>query len=339
MHKIRRGLDGAAVDTVHWGLLSTANINRKLIPAIWASQRGQLNAVASRDQVKATEYAREWDIPNAFGSYEEMIASDKVDAVYIGLPNHLHAEWSVKAMQAGKHVLCEKPFALSMAEVDSMIEASQKYQRVLAEAFMYRHHPQTKIAGDWVRDGKVGEPILIRGVFNFKLTEQDNVRRIQEFGGGCLWDVGVYPMSFAQYIFGGPPVHVQGYQMLGETGIDELFSGQLIYPSGGIAQISSSFISPYHTHLEIIGTEGRLVLTRPFNALEEGRQMTFTSPQGDELEIPVPEVELYSGEVLDLNDAILDGTPTYLTLAETRDHVHTLLALYESAHTGKKISL
>ncbi len=319
------------MDTVHWGLLSTANINRKIIPAVWASQRGQLSGVASRNSADAAEYAKKWDIPHAFGSYDAMLASDKIDAVYIGLPNHLHAEWSIKAMQAGKHVLCEKPFALSLADVEAMIAASQKYQRVLAEAFMYRHHPQTKITREWVREGKIGDPILARGIFNYKLTGKDNIRTIPEYGGGCLWDIGIYPLSLAQFIFGSAPMMVHGYQNLGETGIDEFFSGQLIYPSGETAQISASFNSPYYTHFEIIGSEGRLAMTRPFNELQEGRHLTYISLQGDELEIPIPEVELYSGEILDMNNAILDGAPTTVTLDETRDHVRTVLALYESA--------
>ena len=135
------------MNKIRWGLLSTANINRRLIPAIRASERGELVAVASRSLESARKYAHEWDIPKAFGGYQEMLESGEVDAVYISLPNHLHAEWSIRSMQAGVNVLCEKPFAITLDEVDQMIAASQASGRVLSEAFMYRHHPQTKYVG------------------------------------------------------------------------------------------------------------------------------------------------------------------------------------------------
>ena len=144
------------MNKIRWGLLSTAHINRRLIPAIRASERGELVAVASRSQDQADAYAAEWDIPQAFASYEAILASDAIDAVYISLPNHLHAEWTVKALHNGKHVLCEKPFALSLEGVDSMIAATEETGNVLAEAFMYRHHPQMKAVGEWVQAGRLG---------------------------------------------------------------------------------------------------------------------------------------------------------------------------------------
>lgn len=327
------------MDTVRWGLLSTANINRRLIPAINSSSRGMLSAVASRSQESADAYAAHWEIPHAFGSYQAMLDSDLVDAVYISLPNHLHAEWSIRAMQAGKHVLCEKPFALSLADVDAMVAASQVYGRVLAEAFMYRHHLQTQIAGDWIRSGRLGEPFLVRAIFNYFLSDTGNVRLAPEYGGGSLWDVGVYPLSFAQYVFGGAPLAVDGLQWTGDSGVDLTFCGQMLYANGGLAQIGCSYRSPYFTHAEVIGTQGRLALTRPFNSMEEGRQMCFFPAQGEPYELPVPEVELYSGEVNDMHAAILDGAPSYLTLAETRDHVRTVLALYAAANSGQRVTL
>ena len=324
---------------VRWGLLSTANINQKLIPPIRASKRGELAAVASRDLRTAQDYAKKWGIPKAFGGYQEMLDSGAVDAVYIGLPNHLHAEWTIKSLQAGVHVLCEKPFALSLDEVDAMIAASRSTGRYLTEAFMYRHHPQTKIVGEWVRSGKLGEVFLVRGHFSFKLTDPQNVRMIPEWGGGSLWDVGVYPMSFAQFVYGEPAKTAFGRQIIGATGVDEAFSGVLTYSGERLAEVSSSFRTAYHTHIDIIGTEGRLVLNRPFNSLEDGRRLTFFSGDGHMQEIAVPTVELYSGEVEDLQNAILDGTPPYLTLEETRNHVRTVLALYESARRGEAVEV
>lgn len=327
-------------ETVRWGLLSTARINRALIPAIRASRRGELVAVASRSQEKADAYAQEWAIPRAFGSYEAMLASGEVDAVYVSLPNHLHAEWSIRALEHGLHVLCEKPFALSLAEVDAMIAASEGNGVVLAEAFMYRHHPQTRIIGEWLQSGRLGDISVLRGAFNFRLEDRDNVRLVPEWGGGSLWDVGIYPLSFAQYVMGGAPVRVAGEQWLGESGVDESFVGQMVYEGGRLAQITSSFRTPFHMEVEIFGTNGRLLVTRPFNNMTpDERRVTFYPAEGEPQEIPVPEKELYSGEVEDMHAAILDGAQPYLTLAETRNHVRTALALYESARERRIVTL
>ncbi len=332
------------MNNVRWGLLSTANINKALIPPIRASRRGELVAVASRSKENAAAYAKEWEISQSFGSYQELLDSGEVDAVYIGLPNHLHAEWSIKSMKAGVHVLCEKPFAPTLEEVDAMIAARDETSRVLAEAFMYRHHPQTKIAGEWAHSGNLGDITLVRGAFDFFLPQKRrqadalDVRLVPEYGGGCLWDVGVYPLSFVQFIMEGAPEWVFGSLWLGETGVDEVFVGQMGFGSA-FAQISSSFKTPFHTFIEIVGTEGRLYLTKPFVGHHEGRHMNFYPKDGDPEEISVPEKELYLGEVEDMHAAILDGEPNYLSLEETRNHVKTVLALYESAEQGEVISI
>ncbi len=325
-------------EKVRWGLLSTANINKRLIPAIRLAERSELVAVASRSGHRAEAYAAEWEIPLSFGSYEAMLASGEVDAVYISLPNHLHAEWTIRALDAGVHVLCEKPFALSLREVDEMMAASKRTNRVLAEAFMYRHHPQTKLVGEWVASDRLGDLSVVRGVFNFKLTNRDNIRLALEKGGGSLWDVGIYPLSFAQYVAGGPPEWVEGDQILGATGVDETFMGQLHYPNGMMAQISSSLRTPWYTFADVLGTEGRLVLNRPFTALTPGeRRLLHVDADSQEHELPVEEKELYLGEVEDMEAAILDGATPYLSLLETRDHVRTILALLESAKRGQRV--
>jgi predicted dehydrogenase len=325
--------------SVRWGLLSTARINRRVIPAIRASRRGELIAVGSRSQGSADAYAAEWGIPAAFGSYDAMLESDDVDAVYLSLPNHLHAEWTVRALKSGKHVLCEKPMAITVAEVDHMIHTAKETGLVLSEAFMYRHHPQTKIAGEWVRSGQLGELTVILGIFNFKIENRDNIRLVPEWGGGSLWDVGVYPLSFAQYIMGQTPDSVTGSQWIGDSGVDELFSGLLHYSGDRMALISSSFNSPFHTSIEIIGTEGRLTMDRPFISISSARNPVFHPAKGEPQLIPVPEKDLYLSEIEDMHAAILDGQPSYLTLAESKNHVKTVLALYESARLGTTVSL
>lgn len=327
------------MDKVRWGLLSTANINRRLIPAIRESKRGELVAVASRSQESADAYAKEWKIPQAFGSYEAMLDSDEVDAVYIGLPNHLHAEWSIYALEHGKHVLCEKPFALTLAEVDAMIATSERTGNVLAEAFMYRHHPQTKLIKEMVENGRLGEITVINGLFSFAIYDPaTNVRMKPELGGGSMWDVGVYPMSYMQNLMGGIPKRVFATQWVGESGVDELFAGQMEYANGVIGQFSCGFRSPFQTYIEIVGTEGRLYVERPFVSPQDGK-VYFTDPDGKTKKIKMPKKELYLGEVEDMHAAILDGESQYLTLAETRNHVKTVLALYQSANTGQPITL
>jgi predicted dehydrogenase len=325
---------------VRWGLLSTARINRHLIPAIRAARRGELAAVASRDEKQAKAYAAEREIPRYFGSYQAMLESGEIDAVYIGLPNHLHAEWSIRALEAGLHVLCEKPFAITLQEVDAMIEASRRSGKVLAEAFMYRHHPQTKIAKEWVQEGRLGDIVLVRGTFSFKLDDPGNVRLVPEWGGGSLWDVGVYPVSFAQYILGGVPVRVSASQTLGESGVDEVFTGHMAYENGVLAQVSSSFRTPWYAYVEVLGTRGRLVLNRPFSGMDDGKKHLFFHDQQDRSQaIYVPRQELYLGEIKDMHQAILEGKPSYLTLEETRNHVRTVLALYEAANKQALVDL
>lgn len=323
---------------IRWGLLSTANINRRIIPAIRESKKGELIAVASRDLYKAKSYAEKWKIPKVFGYYQEMLDSGEIDVVYISLPNHLHAEWSIKAMRAGIHVLCEKPFAITLDQVDEMIATREATGTVLAEAFMYRHHPQTIIAGEMAHSGELGDISLVRGTFDFAFSNRENVRLVPEWGGGCLWDVGVYPLTFSQFILGGPPDWVMGAQWVGDSGVDETFSGLLGYPGDRFAQISAAFRTPFYTFVEVIGTKGRLHLDMPFIGVNKSR-MTFYNLDGKAKKIPLPKKSLYLGEVQDMHTAILDGKPNHITLQETRNHIRTALALYESAKTRKVVKL
>jgi predicted dehydrogenase len=253
----------------------------------------------------------------------------------------LHAEWTVFALDQGKHVLCEKPFAVRLADVDRMIEAASRTGHVLAEAFMYRHHPQTKQVGQWIREGRLGEVALVRGVFNFQLSDPANIRMRPEMGGGSLWDVGVYPLSFAQYVFAGAPVSVVGEQTLSASGIDIDFVGQMNYGAGRLAQISSSFGTPFNTSIEVIGREARITLNRPFISGDDGtpRELTFHPSSGTPEVMRTTDTQPYLYEVEDMHDAILNGARPYLSLDETRLHVLTALALHESAATGKRIEL
>ena len=322
---------------LNWGLLSTARINRALIPPLNASSRTRLLAVASRSQSSADAYAREWNIPRAHGSYEALLNDPEIDVIYNSLPNNLHAEWTVKALRAGKHVLCEKPFALTLAEVDAMIAASRETGKVLAEAFMYRHHPQTVKVKELVDGGALGKLQLIKGSFSFTLNRPGNFRFEKEMGGGSIWDIGCYPISFARMIVGAEPLEVFGWQVTGPGGSDESFVGQMQFANGVHAQFDSSFKAPLRSFIEIVGTDGMLNIPVPF---KPGKKEKIFLTRGAETEtIEIKGQVLYLGEVEDMSDAILLGKPPRVSLSDSRGNIATILALLESARLDKSVSL
>ena len=322
---------------LNWGLLSTARINRAVIKPLRASKRNQLLAVASRTQESADNYAREWSIPRTHGSYNALLADPDIDVIYNPLPNHLHAEWTIKAVQAGKHVLCEKPLALSVQEVDAIRDAARKHGRIVMEGFMYRHHPQTLKVQELVKSGSLGTLKLIRGSFSFLLTREGDVRLNPAMGGGSIWDIGCYPISYARMVVGTNPLEVFGWQVTGPTGIDESFAGQLRVANDVLAQFDSSFVVPFHTFMEIVGSEGTLNIPRPFRP-ETDENIYLT--RGDKTEtIKVPGQELYAGEVENMADAILLGQEPRVSLEDSRANVAVISSLLESARTGKPIKL
>ena len=318
-----------------WGLLSTARINSALIPPLRASQRNRLLAVASRTQESAEAYARQWDIPRAHGSYEALLADPEIDVIYNPLPNHLHAEWSVKAVEAGKHVLCEKPLALSVREVDIMQAAASKHGRVITEAFMYRHHPQTLKVQELVKDGALGSLQLIRGSFSYILSRGGDVRLDPEMGGGSIWDVGCYPITYARSVVAEDPLEVFGWQVTGPTGIDETFVGQMRFANDVYMQFDSSFSMPLRWFMEIVGSEGTLTIPNPFKP-NENAEIYLTRDGGTET-IKIKGQELYIGEVEDLADAILLGRAPRISLDESRANVALIRAFLESARTGRPV--
>jgi xylose dehydrogenase (NAD/NADP) len=320
---------------LNWGLLSTARINRALITPLRASKRNQLVAVASRTQESAGKYAREWKIPRAHGSYEALLADPEIDVVYISLPNHLHAEWSIKAVAAGKHVLCEKPLALSPEEVDAIKEAARKHGRVVMEAFMYRHHPQTLKVQELVKQGSLGSLKLIRGSFSFLLAREGDVRLDPAMGGGSIWDLGCYPISYARSVIGEEPLDVFGWQVTGPTGVDETFVGQMRFDHDILTQFDSSFVIPFHAFMEIVGSEGTLNIPKPFKP-ETDEKIYLTRGEKTET-IRVKGQELYIGEVENMADAILLKQDPRVSLDDSRANVAAISALLESARTGRAV--
>ena len=315
---------------LRWGLLSTAHINRALIPAIRASRRSRLVAVASRTAESADTYARKWGISTAHASYEALLADPNVDVIYIPLPNHLHTEWAVKAMHAGKHVLIEKPLALTVEDVQRIIQASAETGMVAAEAFMYRHHPQTLKVHKLLVEGAIGEVRLIRGVYTFHLIRPEHYRWTPEAGGGSLWDVGCYPISFARMVMGMAPSQVQGWQQQADSGVDLTFTGQMTYPIGAFAQVMSSYGTAFSQSVEIIGAEGRILISRPFSPVMQWTRFTLEQGKRTRHIITAP-AYLYSGEVADMEQSVLDGGTPRIPLSESLDNISTIIDLYKSA--------
>ena len=322
---------------LRWGLISTARINRALIKPLRASERNELVAVASRSLEKAQDYAAEWKIPRAYGSYQSMLDDPEIDVVYNSLPNSLHTKWTVKAMQAGKHVLCEKPLATTLEEVDTMRAAVHETGMILAEAFMYRHHPQTLKVRELVNSGVLGDVRVIKGAFTFTLTNPGDVRLNPEMGGGSVWDVGCYPISFSRYILGDEPIEAFGWQITGESGVDEVFTGQLRFRDGIVAQFDCGFRSPFRARMVVIGSEATLVVPNPFRP---GIDDEMRIVREDEVQrINTPGQELYIGEVEDMADAIVSGTPPRITLEDSRNNVAVILALLRSAQENRPVKI
>jgi len=320
---------------LRWGILSTAHINRSLIPPLKESKRNRLIAVASRDKQKAAAYSSEWKIPKAYGAYEELLSDPEVDVIYNPLPNSLHAAWTVKALEAGKHVLCEKPLATTLDDVDAITAAASKTGKVVAEAFMYRHHPQTLKVKELVKGGAVGKVVMMRGVFTFSLTNLQDIRMNPDLSGGSIWDIGCYPISYARFMYGLEPIQVFGFQVEGPTGVDQSFSGEMRFLGDVVAQFQSSFWSPSYTLFEIFGDKGRIVIPEPFKPGSNEKFYLFQN--GNEKEIEVKSGNLYEGEIEDMADAILNNKPPRISLAESRNNVRTILNLLASAKTGAPI--
>jgi predicted dehydrogenase len=320
---------------MRWGILGAARINRSIIPALRAADGHTLEAVASRDADRAAAYAGEWAIPRAFGGYQDLLSDPDIDAVYIPLPNHLHAEWTVRAAEAGKHVLCEKPLALSVGEVDRIAAAAAAANVHVAEAFMYRHHPQTHAVRELVAGGAIGALRFIRGCFSFTLDRPGDVRFDPAKGGGALWDVGCYPISYARTLVGAEPETVQASAVMGPTRVDMSIAAVLRFPGNVLALADASFAAPFRTEVEVVGSAGTIRVPRPF---KPGERETVLVIRGDEtLEHPVESPLLYVSQFEDFGRAARGAAPAVVTLADSRGNTAALAATLESAATGRSV--
>jgi predicted dehydrogenase len=246
---------------VRWGIVSTAGINQRVLPEVRESPQVELLAVASRSQESADRYAAQEGIPRAHGSYEALLADEDVEAVYIPLPNSMHVEWTLKALEAGKHVLCEKPMSRRAAEVERAFDAAARVGRILSEGFMYRHHPQSRQAKELVEAGEIGELRVLRASFGFTLGRAGDVRLSADLDGGSLMDVGCYCVSGTR-LFAGEPEIAIGRQVVGPSGVDVRFTGTLVFPGDLLAHFDCGFDVPGNSLLEAVGEAGKPVLLK-----------------------------------------------------------------------------
>ena len=320
---------------VKWGILSTADINRKVIPGAHASPKVDLVAVASRDQARADEYAKTWEIERAYGSYEALLADPEIEAVYIPLPNNMHCEWSIKALEAGKHVLCEKPLSRHADQVEAAFDASERMGRLLSEAFMYRHNPQTKRAKELVDEGAIGELRLVRAAFSYSLYDEDNIRLRTDVEGGALMDVGCYTVSGSR-LFGGEPERAYGEAWFGPSGTDWVFGGTLRFPGNVIALFDCGTAMPERDELEAIGSEGSLFLDDPWHCTMPVIELRR---DGNVERIELERADSYRLELENVSDAIRGEAELLLARDDAVGQARALEALHESATTGTAVSL
>jgi xylose dehydrogenase (NAD/NADP) len=319
-----------------WGIISTADINRKVIPGAQASPEIDLVAVASRDQRRADDYARTWGIERAYGSYEALLADPDIEAVYISLPNNLHCEWSIRSVEAGKHVLCEKPMSRNPADVEAAFDAADRAGRLLSEAFMYRHNPQTARLRELLAEGAVGDVRLVRSAFSFALYDAENIRLRTDVEGGALMDVGCYCASVSRLAAGGEPVSAYGQAWIGETGTDWIFTGSLRFPDDVLAIFHCGTALPDRDELEIFGSDGSIFLDDPYHA----RQPVIEVRRGGGVDrIEVEPADSYRLELENVSAAIRGEAELLLGREDALGQARALEALHRSSETGDAVRL
>jgi predicted dehydrogenase len=327
---------------VRWGVLGAANIAvKKVIPAMLRSARTPVVAIASRDRAKAEAAARELGIARAYGSYEELLADPEVEAVYNPLPNHLHVPWTIHAAEAGKHVLCEKPIALSANEARELLVARERTGVRIGEAFMVRNHPQWLAVRNMVRDGRIGALRVVAGHFAYFKRDPSDVRSVPEWGGGGLMDVGCYPITMSRWLFGEEPeAAVALIDRDPELGTDRIASGLLRFPGGGQATFTSAMQLVHYQRMQLHGTTGRIEVQIPFNAPNDRPCRIFVD-DGSELgdgsarALEFPAVDQYTLQAENFSAAIRRGAEVPVPLEDAIGNMAVIDALFRSAESGK----
>ena len=327
-------------EKVRWGVLGAANIAmKKVIPGMQAGRWCEMVAIASRDPSRARAAAGEVGLAKHYGSYEELLADPDIDAIYNPLPNHLHVPWSIRAAEAGKHVLCEKPIGLNAAEARELLAARDRTGVKIGEAFMVRTHPQWLRAREIVREGGIGELRAVVGAFSYFNRDPKNVRNVAEWGGGGLMDIGCYPIVTSRFVFGAEPVRVSGLvERDPETRIDRLASALLEFPGGHAVFTCSTQMIP-HQRMQIIGTRGRIELEIPFNAPPDRAARILVDTTGDLSgsgirveEFPICDQYGIQGDLF--ARAILDGGEVPTPLEESVANMAVIDGIIRSATTG-----
>lgn len=297
---------------LRWGVLGCASIaKRAVIPGLAASRFNEVTAIASRDENKARETAEELEIPVSYGTYEALLEDPSIDAVYIPLPNHLHKEWSIRAAEAGKHVLCEKPIALTAAEAAEMAGAAEKAGVLLAEAFMYRHHPRYDMIQELIGNGSIGEIRAIHSSFTFNSSgNTGNVRFRRDWGGGSIYDIGCYPINAARLLLNREPeaVTVQAFFSPEHDHVDMMASGLIEFGGSVSLTFDCGMWAAGRNPLEIIGSEGMIEVPHAYS-IPEGRADFFLTSGGERKEIKVPEANAYSEQGDRFAEAVFSGQP------------------------------
>ena len=320
---------------VTWGILSTAHIYRLLIPPAHESDKVELVAVARRELGRAEAYAREWEIPTAYGSYEELLADPAIEAVYISLPNTLHCEWSIRAVEAGKHVLCEKPFTRHPDEVSAVFDVAEREGRIVSEAFMYRHNPQTARLVSLVAEGAIGELRLVRSAFGYSLYDPGNIRLRPDVEGGSLMDVGCYCVSGSR-LLGGEPESAFGAAWIGESGTDWVFAGTMRFPGNVLGVFDCGTAMVGRDELEAIGSEGSLFLDDPWHC----KKPVIEVRREDSVErIELDPVNSYGLELENVSEAIRGEAPLLLGREDAVAQARALEALHDSSEAGAPMPL
>jgi predicted dehydrogenase len=320
---------------VRWGIVSTAHINRLVIPGAHASDKVELIAVASRDTGRAEDYAREWGIERAYGSYEALLEDADVEAVYISLPNSMHCEWSIRAMEAGKHVLCEKPLSRRPAEVEEAFDAAARTGMLLMEAFMYRHNPQTKRLVELVGGGAIGTLRVVRSSFSYPLYDEQNIRMRPDLEGGSLMDVGCYCVSGSR-LLAGEPESVYGAAYIGPTGTDWVFAGTMRFPGDVLAYFDSGTCLPDRDELEAIGSDGSIFLDDPWHC----RRTVIELRRDDGVErIELEPENSYRLQLENLSAAIRGKGAPLLGRDDALAQARTLEALFRAAEAMQPVRL
>lgn len=329
------------MEKVRWGILSTSKIGReKVIPALQKGKFCEVVAIASPNKQRLQEEATRLSIPVQYDSHDELLKDPAIDAVYIPLPNHLHIPWALKALEANKHVLCEKPIGLSSAEARQLLEAAkQKPQLKIMEAFMYRFHPQWVQAKKLITEGKIGELRTVQSHFSYYNTDPGNIRNRREAGGGVMMDIGCYCVSFARYLFEGEPARVLGMVDYDpEFQVDRMASGILDFTSGTSTFTCSTQLMPYQ-RVNILGTAARIEIEIPVNTAPDAATRIWLHSKTGTEEMLFEAVDQYTLQADAFSQAILNNTRVPVSLEDAINNMKVIEAVFQSSEKGVWISV